>query len=295
MSTSAVEAAERAAAAALPPDFHAESEIKAVKLKELKVDHSYQRDISPSLVEKIKNNWDEVASELILVSQRSDGTLWIINGQHRTAAARLLGQEKIWARIVKGLGPAQEAALRLKTNVRMTDRPLERFRASVVAGDEDSIGIVKLLARLDTEINVSPTLEAGINAVTAVENIYTADNGATLQETLEFIKGTYNVVGGRYTTAPILRAVAWFVTRHSGGEANFERMQELLKGFGISAWDRRARVLQAEMGGTLWLNYYRAMISIYNEKLPERQKLEWRTRGATASGGFGAQHDGRWS
>jgi hypothetical protein len=279
MATAAAQAAERAAEAALPEGFHADSKISNVSLETLNVDRSYQRDVSMTLVEQIRNNWDEVASELILVSQRADGTMYIVNGQHRTAAAALRGEKKIWARVVQGLSPDQEAALRLKTNVRLSDRPLERFRAQLAAGDPESLAIMKILDRVGTEPNVTPTNESGINCISTIEFVYRYDEGATLLEALEFLKETFGEVGGRTATASLIRSVAWFILRHKG-EANFERAQAQLKGMGPAAFDRHARTIAASMGGPLWLNYYRSLVELYNEGLTGKGKLEWRTRGA---------------
>lgn len=276
MATTAAIAAERAADAALPDGFHAESKIVNVTLDSLNVDRSYQRDVSMTLVDQIRNNWDVVASELILVSKREDDTLWIVNGQHRTAAASMLGEKKIWARVVEGLNPEQEAALRLKTNVRLTDRPLERFRAQLKAGDPESLAIVKILDRVGTHANTNPTPDEGINAISTVEAIYRIDEGSTLLETLEFIKATFGEVGGRKATAVLLRSIAWFILRHKQ-EANMERAQSELKGMGPAAFDRRSRTVAAAMGGPLWLNYYRSLVEIYNEGMTEKSKLEWRT------------------
>lgn len=280
MVANAAEAAARAEEAAVPSDFHAESEIKNVSLDTLNVDRSYQRDVSITLVEQIRNNWDEVASELILVSKRDDGTLWIVNGQHRTAAARLKGEKKIWARVVSGLGPEQEAALRLKTNVRLTDRPLERFRAQVRAGDPESLAIVSIVKRVGSHVNESPSAEEGINSITTLEAIYRVDDGALLLSTLEFVKDTFGEIRGKSAISYILRSVAWFLMRHS--DANMERVAANLKGIGPAALDRHARTIQATMGGALWLNYYRSMIELYNEGLGEKSRLEWRTSGATS-------------
>lgn len=275
MATAAAAAAERA----LPADFHATSKIENVKVEDLKVDRSYQRELSIPLVETIKNNWDEVASELVLVSRREDGSLHIINGQHRTAAARLLNLKKIPARVIDGLTVEQEAALRLKTNVRLTDRPLERFRAQVAAGDEQSIAIVNILEKFDTQVNLTPSQEEGINAISTVETLYEWDDGYTLKEALTYLRATYGRVGGKYATATLIQGTAWFLSKHEE-EANIERLSELQKGLGIGALNQRARVMQSTLGGTLWLNLYRALVDLYNEQLTDKNKLEWRTRGS---------------
>src|SRR5262249_27900451 len=150
-------------------EIHAASTIKEVLLGKIQVDRSYQRDPSIPLIDRIADEWDVVASELVLVSDRGPrpeasevaGGLFIVNGQHRMRAALKLGHKKIWARVidlrdVEDPG-AIEAAFRLKTNVRLGDRIHERFKAQLRAGDEESHAIVNLLARFDAEINLVPT------------------------------------------------------------------------------------------------------------------------------------------
>lgn len=293
MATAAAAAAERASEAALPAGFHADSTIENVSLDTLNVDRTYQREVSMTMVEQIRSNWDEVASELILVSKRSDGTLWIVNGQHRVAAASLLGQEKVWARVVVGLNAEQEAALRLKTNVRLSDRPLERFRAQLKAGDPESVAIVKILDRVGTSMNEVPTADEGINAVAAIEGIYRIDEGSVLLETLEFLKQTFGQVGGKFATATLMRATAWFILKHRH-EANMDRLQSQMKGMGPAALDRHARTVAATMSGPLWLNLYRSFVELYNDGLGEKSRLEWRTKGSSATPrGWGSYSGGR--
>jgi hypothetical protein len=284
-----------AAAAVDVNQLHANSEIREVPLAELKVDRTYQRDPSQSLVDEIANNWDEVASELVLVSDRgdreTDGGLYIVNGQHRSLAASKLGKGLIWARVVDLTAvedPGEvEASFRLKTNVRLGDRPLERFRAQVRAGDEQSIAIVNLLATFDSEINVVPQAEFGINSVATVEKLYRVDQGNLLRETLSLIRDAFGVVGGRPTTAATLVSISWFVIKHAE-ETDRSRIVEKIKDSGLAAWDRRARSIGATMGGSLWMNYYRALVDFYNERLSDSRKLEWRLKG---SGGWGTRRN----
>src|SRR5215471_2451508 len=89
-------------------DLHANSTIKEVLTEKIQVDRSYQRDPSIALIDKIADEWDLIASELVLVADRGvrpdasevEGGLFIVNGQHRWRAARKLGHKKIWARVI---------------------------------------------------------------------------------------------------------------------------------------------------------------------------------------------------
>ena len=149
--------------------------------------------MSERLVDDIAANWDEVASELVLYSDRGDrpndeGGLWIINGQHRTAAAQKRGMKKIWARVVDLTDVedpgAIEADLRLKTNKRIGDMPAQRFKAQLRAGDPESIHIRDILAGFDSQINEVADGTQGINSVSAVEKLYRVDDGKLLTESL---------------------------------------------------------------------------------------------------------------
>lgn len=269
------------------------SKIRKVSLDDLQVDRTYQRDPSMTLVDTIADNWDEVASELLLISNRgtrpedSDvkGGLWIVNGQHRSLAARKKGIKSVDARIIDLSDhpdpAAVEAVFRLRTNVRMGDKSIERFKAQLRAGNEESVAIEKLLARYDTEINVEgPSREGGINAVSTVEKLYRVDGGGLLSEVLELVRDTYGSIAGRAASGPVLTAFGWFILKH-GEKAERSRVISQLKSVGLEALDRRGRTIASTMGGTLWMNYYRAIVDFYNDRLQDKSKLEWKLRGAS--------------
>lgn len=272
--------------------FHARSKIVQVRLADVQIDRSYQRDLSMVLVDDIAAEWNEVASELILVSDRGEreegGGLFVINGQHRTAAARKLGMGKIWARVVRlddlddpGL---IEADLRLKTNKRLGDRPLERFKAQLRAGNPESIAITNILAKYDTQINLIPSADYGLNSVSTVEYLYRLDNGALLKEALEAINLAYGRVDSHTAGANPMKAVAWFIDKHGSMDADVGRLVEKLQGIGLPALGARARLMQGTMGGSMWANYYRALVDLYNDGLNNKNKLEFSLRGVAQRG-----------
>lgn len=280
-----------------PATYHANSRIEEVSLDSLRVDRSYQREPSQDLIETIAREWDVVASELVLVSDRGarddgNGGLWLVNGQHRSLAARKRGDDTIWARVVdlsKLEDPAQvEAALRLKLNVKLGDRPLERFKAQIRSGDEDSLDVVRILARFDTEINPVPSSDTGINCVSTVEAVYRVDRGAILSDIMETLRDSFKTLGGGAVSASMIKAVGWFIERHSN-ETDRDRLVSKMGTEGPAGINRRAINMRAAMGGSGWMNHYRALVEIYNEGLSEKSKIKWVERGA---GTFAARS--RW-
>lgn len=271
----------------LPEDFHTKSVIVEMPLEQLKIDRSYQRDPSQTMADEIASKWSIVASELILVSDRGAGRehLWpengryyIVNGQHRSIAARKLGHPRIWARVVdlSDLDDpgAQEALFRLDLNLSLGDRATERFKAKIRAGDDDALEIVRILASFDTQINEVPNAELGINAVSTVEQLYQAE---LLYDTLALIKDAYGTLGGRVVSSGLMRAVAWFVEKHAW-ESDRYRVVEKLRVTGVEALYRRAITFQSTRQGSLWVNYYWAMVDLYNDKLSQGNRLEPRLR-----------------
>ena len=271
-------------------EIHTNSVVEKVALSKLQVDFSYQREISESLVDEIANDWDVVASELILVSNRGNrptdgdvkGGLFIVNGQHRSKAAQKLGLTGIDARIMdlrKAADPGTiEAGFRLKTNKRLGDRPLERFKAQLRAGDTESQHIVQILERFDTHINSVPQAEIGINCVSTIEQLYRVDDGALLSDTAGLIRDTLGYFGGKNARSAFIKGLAWFVEKHAT-ETNRERVITKIQGVGSAALESRARTTGLSLSGSLWMNYYRSLVALYNENLSEKNKLSWKLRG----------------
>lgn len=266
--------------------------LEIVPVDQLHIDRSYQREVSMDLVQRIAEKWDPVSAGPIVVSRRTDGNLYVVNGQHRYAAAQLAGETEMVAQVIEGLDRDTEAELRLRGNTRRSDRSLERFRAQVVAGYPESLAIVELLGEFDTHINKTPSEHEGINSVAVVEWIYRVDKGVLLVRVLETVKDAYSRAHGRAASGALLKGIAWFLLQH-GGDYDRGRLIERMTIVGTSSLNTMARTHKAALGGSLWLNFYRALVEAYNDRLTEANKLEWRTKGYSQGSKSGAS-DSDW-
>lgn len=258
----------------------AAGEIVIVELDQLRIDPLYQRDLIADFVEEMADNWDIVTAGTIVVSKRPNGDLFIIDGQHRAAAAKRAGETHILAQVLHEPSAEEEARLRLKGNFKRTDRIYEVFRARIAAGDPKAKKIKSILSNLDTQINYSPVTDSGINAVAAVEKLFDLDEGATLIKILSLQKELFGPISPEYSSSNTLKALAWFLARHEL-EIDMDRFKERYKAMGPAALSRSGRAHKASMGGSLWMNTYRALVTMYNEGLSDSNKLEWRTKGAS--------------
>jgi hypothetical protein len=121
-------------------------------LPHLNIDPAYQRSIdtgsSQKLIRRIAGNWNWDMCQPLVVAKREDGTLWVIDGQHRLAAARL--RHDIYdlpCVIVPSASRSAEAKAFVALN--QERRPLtalDLFKAALEAGDGDAQAIARAMA-----------------------------------------------------------------------------------------------------------------------------------------------------
>lgn len=282
-----VETTKKTRLADISVDTEGAGTIALVALADLKVDPVYQRDLTAQFVERLADNWDVVTAGTIVVSRRPGGDLYIVDGQHRAAAAVRVGETHILAQVVDEPSAEEEARLRLKGNLKRTDRVFEVFRARLAANDETALAIERILAGCGTHVNMTPTMGTGINAISAVEKLYGLDDGQTLIHIITLLKKLFGEIRPEVASSDLLKGLTWFLGQH-GEKLDHERFERMLQVMGPAALGRSARAHKASLGGTLWINTYRALVTMYNEGLSDGSKLEWKTKGSTswkASGG----------
>lgn len=116
-------------------------------IADLQIDDSYQRSIdagtSQSLVKRIAREWDWGLCQPLNVARRQDGSLFVIDGQHRLAAARARGDIYDLPCVVVSTGsPDEEAAAFVALNRQR--RPLGKldlFKAALVSEDAAACAI----------------------------------------------------------------------------------------------------------------------------------------------------------
>ena len=118
---------------------------------ELRLDDSYQRSTdngaSRALIKRIATGWDWRMCLPLVVSKRDDGSLWVIDGQHRLAAALLRGDIPFLPCVIGVYGSvADEAAMFVAMNrARKPMNRLDDFHAALASGDSDAIEVAKLI------------------------------------------------------------------------------------------------------------------------------------------------------
>lgn len=118
---------------------------------ELMIDPTYQRTVdtgpSQTLIRRIAMFWDWGLCQPLAVSRRPDGSLTIVDGQHRASAAKLRGDIPHLPCVMTNYPSAgDEAAAFVALNqMRRPLSALDLFKAAVAAEDTEALTVLKAL------------------------------------------------------------------------------------------------------------------------------------------------------
>lgn len=201
----------------------------------LGVDASYQRstenETSRGLIRKIARFWDWSLCQPLAVTRRDDGSLWVVDGQHRLFAAKMRGDIPHLPCVVSRYASLSDEAAAF-VSINQLRKPLGKvdlFRAALAAGDDEAASIGCLVA--------------GAGLTIAPHSNYTAWKPGMLF-CVPGIQRAYRSIGGKATATALLLLARGF----EGQILQFAG--QMLEGlFGIAAdeaslagWDADAMV-----------------------------------------------------
>jgi hypothetical protein len=262
-----------------PHDILADAELEVLPIAVLLVDESYQREEREHLIKKIlRKGFDMNAAYPIIVSERPplpgmhDPRYYIVDGRHRTKSAERSGETEVLARIVRFKGSEaklrmQEADLRGKFGDRKADTPMERFKHKLASGDTSALKIDALVESYGGTIALSQGQRTGVHSISTLEKLYEKD---LLDRVLRIIKVGWDTFEGRAGESASLDGIAWLVSKHE--ELDEQHLTRRMKGIPPEALHARANAIKAGAGGSLWKNYYRALLEVYNARIPAKVK-----------------------
>lgn len=245
---------------------------RVIKIEDLQTDLSYQSPIDESIVKKIVNNFDENALGTITISQREDGTLWILDGQHRTVGCRRLGLDSMNAKVLTGLSIEEEANLYKELNNSKKKSPNAIAKAMLRSGDvmANEIYIAVTSIGMEVDYELQRKSYGSISAYKALESIYKKYGVTHLINTLDLIKHSFGKESKNFK-AFIMEGFATFLDRYE--DVDLKHLIKRLKTMSIEDFEKETRKYRAVVNSIKKCPPY-ALVDIYNHGLRSKPKLD---------------------
>jgi Family of unknown function (DUF6551) len=219
-------------------------ELKRIQIATLMVDYAppygtgYARPLSEGRLRHLRREWDSMACSPLIISRRHDGSLWVIDGNHRRYVAYEKGITQLPAMVFSDMERSREADLYTKLGTVLGQTPWTRFQSKLVAGDESTMDIVRIVESHDLTLNWIGYQDSRIQAVARVEWIYARGGPQGLDWTLGFLVSAFS--GERESLGEMqLEGVFSFYLRYES-KVTREEVARIVGAAGINAWHDRA-------------------------------------------------------
>lgn len=247
------------------------------RLPDLQVDPVYQRSVdtgtSRTLIRHIAQHWDWNLCQPLVVADRGGGCLFVVDGQHRLAAARLRSDiYDLPCVITSHAGPAEEAATFVALNQHR--RPLgalDIFKAALAGGDPQASAVMEMVKRCGLQLaphTNCATWKPGVIAhVSALAQYHRTFGAAATETSLRLIATAFQHQVLRYA-ATLHRGLVQVVAE-LGDSLDFDLMDAVLQGADQAGWIKEVALLIAQDG----LDRRRACVTVirraYDEAVSE--------------------------
>lgn len=239
----------------------------------------YQRDVDLKRVARLAENFVPSALGAITVSRRKDGTLWVIDGSHRTALALQVGLPKLDAIIYDNLSEVEEAALFLELNDAKAVDQIDKYKAAVIADFPKFVAIDHLIRSYGWVVQKSKK-RGEISAVSALEFVYDGarevheeEGWALLDQTIRVITEAWGLNPDGTKMVPV-RALGKVLGRYAG-QVDEQRFVRQLQGIAPHALYGQARGAQQSVGIPINEAYAQRVVQMYNLRLKKNPLPAW--------------------
>lgn len=190
-----------------------DARLRWVPIADMKVAPLAQRELNMARVDRIAAGFDPEQVGNPTINMR-DGSFYIIDGQHRVEAMKLMGwdDQQIQCWTYEGLSEAEEAERFLKLNDTLTVDSFAKFRVAVTAGREVECDIERIV-RANGLCVSRDSLPGAIRAVGTLRRVYTRSSPKNLARTLRVIRDSFGDSGFE---APVIDGIGLLCHRYNG-------------------------------------------------------------------------------
>lgn len=251
------------------------SHLRWVPIPEMRVSPSSQREFKQAHAEEYAANFDLEGFGFPVVNYR-DGHWYIVDGQHRVAALRLIGwgDQQIQCEAYEGLTETEEAELFLKRNKRRNIIAFDTFRVGVNAGRQTECDIDRIVRAQGLKISKDDS-DGSVSAVASLRRVYDLGGPPVLSRTLKIIRDSY---GGHRASfrQELITGIGYVCQRYNGAlddETLSERLSKLPGGaLGLVG---KAAVTKKQLGKPMAHCVAGAVVDTYNAGRNGKRLESW--------------------
>lgn len=251
------------------------------------VDDRVQRGLDRSRVKKMASDWKPHLGdhEAITLSRRADGRLYVVDGQHRVAAARQAfgSGYTLWAFVHTGLTIEDEARLFLELNQeRKSVNSLTAYRVGLVGNEPDCLVVDRVLTKYGLAMASTPSVNR-VAAPPACRKVASLPDGETLFErTISILARTWGSDERDRWLSDLIRGVG-LVLYHNNETVpgvDDDRLCEVLGRYVPRHWIRVSQNIHGQGGSSSRQHALANLLVVgapstkgYNWKLGDKRKI----------------------
>ena len=233
----------------------------------------YQRQIDERRAARYAKDWDPRKAQVITVALRADGTLVVVDGQHRVTAAKLVDPAMpLLSTVYTDLTPEEEAALWVDLS-RSSKNPtaIEVFTAEYMADNAEAVAIVRAVREAGYDVAIYGSDKAKINAV---ESLREVQRRGVLVETLGAMRAAW---GDKYTPkSEMIKGMGRFVERYREDDRySHERLVETLRNHSPGPLESLGKARGGELNISKSIAVGRLIHEYYNARLRTKKLPVW--------------------
>ena len=245
-----------------------------IELDALQIDRSYQRHdyINSRVIKTIASDFNELLAGVLTVGKRRDGTLWVVDGQHRVLGAKRAGLKSLVCVVFDSRGSEHEAEVFYELNTKRTGiNCISIYRALLTQGEEATVNIQQLLDKYGFAIG-KKTGEFG--AANAIRDTY---KSGVLDRVLHVIKESFSGDSKSWKwmfgSSHFIQMLTLIYKRH-GEEIDDDRMALVLARLGFYDYQKLASRFAGTTGNRASKIAPEFIDAIYNNNL-RKNRIRW--------------------
>lgn len=248
-----------------------------MRASEFATDPNVQRQLNEARVKHLQKKFNPLMLGLLTASKRPDGRSYILDGQHRIAAARAEHYDGyIATRLFENLTVEEEADLFLQLNDQRKVGALDKFHVRATMGDPAAVALKKSLEHFG--LRASSQHSAGqFAAIVALERVYAGFMSYASEPRIDLVEAVLQILTRAYGTddrkafqANTVMGVG-LIIHIFGKRVDLDDLTSALRTVTADNLAIRGRSLKDTEGGTGAEGVAKVLLQLYNKGKSSRR------------------------